>query len=193
LFSQESRPGLNMREYERRTFSRIIRLRSIPPIIALQVLTSLSRYLNIERLLSEFVRGGQSGTSIPKSLRDPDLDYLWTFSIKYYYLNRGKPEVHHGQVAGVFHEKDSGLFICRGSALVSLSFDTKINFNAPWTLVVLSCHEKMYENVDKLNNGVSAFFWAIHHEITHTRASLEGVSDEIASLAVPSVSRHRLD
>jgi hypothetical protein len=114
--------------------------------------------------------------------------------MKYYYLNVEKPDVYEGQVAGLFHGKEEDLYICRGTALVALSLSLdhfpvdEVVPPTPWRLVVLSCNKQTDRRRNPLRNGVEAFLWAIHHELAWVRRSLRHVSNQIASLAVPSVS-----
>lgn len=174
----------------------MLQIRSLPPIVALQLLTALRAHFDIELLFSILISGGKSASYIPHIAGDIGRRAFWSFSIKYYYLNVGKPNVYEGQVAGQFHQKTGNLYICRGTAEVALSFSVDRFLGrldeavppAPWRLLVLSCNKRPGMPGNDPRNGVSAFFWAISNELAWARRSLRDLSDQIASLAVPSVS-----
>jgi hypothetical protein len=180
-----------------KTFGRVLQIRSLPPIVALQLLTSLRAHFDVERLFSILISRGTSAGYIPHLGRDLGAKRFWSFSMKYYYLNVGKPGVYKGQVAGLFHDKEEDLYICRGTALVALSLSLyhfpegvdEIAPPTPWRLLVLSCNKQTDRRGNPLRNGVEAFLWAIHHELAWVRRSLRHVLNQIASLAVPSASR----
>ena len=121
---------------------------------------------------------------------------FWSFSMKYYYLNVGEPDVHERQVFGLFHEKETNLYICRGTALVALKLDIENSpessddaiSHASWRVVVLSCNKEMARSDGPICSGIVAYFWAIHYELAWIRRNLRHVSSQIPSLTVPSVS-----
>lgn len=120
---------------------------------------------------------------------------MWSFSMKYFYLDFQRAEVYLGQVTGDFHEKEEGTLIRRGSSSIVLRLadegydDQQVSTLAtPWRLLILSCNRDSPGRITKLRNGVEAYFWGINKELTGVRRNLRHVADRISSIAVPSVS-----
>jgi hypothetical protein len=116
--------------------------------------------------------------------------------MKYYYLNDGKASSYEGQQSGPLHKNASGLYICRGSSIVTISVRSKrpsanvsdTSMRMQWTCLVLSTNQQTESmNVDFVNYA-EAFLWAVGQELSGIRRELRRVSQHIALLAVPSVS-----
>jgi hypothetical protein len=114
--------------------------------------------------------------------------------MKYYYLSSGEPEAYLGQTSGVFHEKKKGIYICRGSSSVALQFeynggeDNITTITAPWRLLINSCDQQVVQPLPSLLSGLQAYLWGVNHELTGVRRTLRNISNQISSIAVPSVS-----
>jgi hypothetical protein len=174
--------------------SRLLQIRFLPPIVALQLLTALQPYFDVEQLFSDLISRGPSTGYIPHLGRDTGARYFWSFSMKYYYLSAGRPDVYEGQVAGLFHEEEEDLYICRGTSVIALSLELnnlpddveEATRPIPYTLLTLSCNQQTDSKRNSWHNGAEAFLWAIHHEVSWVRRSLRHVSTRIASMAIPS-------
>lgn len=178
-----------------RVFGRLLQIRSLSPIVALQLLTCLQGHFDLDFLFSVLISNGQSTARIPDHSMPGHPSY-WSFPIKYYYLSPRKPEVYQGQVSGPFHDKRGGIHICRGTALVALSLGTShLPPNAPldgrvvpWKVLAISCNRTFNDgSTADLKTGATTFLSRILHEIIWTRRNLRTVSNEIASIATPSV------
>ena len=84
---------------------RMLQIRSLSPIIVLQLLTCLRAHLDIEFLLSTLISRGPSIGYLPDPGEDPGSRAFWSFSIMFYYLSVGKPDSYEGQVSGLFQER----------------------------------------------------------------------------------------
>jgi len=184
------------------TFGRLVQVRSIPPIVALQLLTALDRRFLMERLLSNLISAGISDGYIPHLGFDSGPAFFWSFTIKYYYLHHDEPNTYEGQVSGPLHEKDEDLYICRGTAIVAVNLDLDafldrsksrngpedMRGDHPWITLILSTNQQNDIKRPRFLNAAEAFLWAVSHEMNWIRRELRRVSNRIASLAVPSVS-----
>jgi hypothetical protein len=165
-----------------KVFGRLIQIYSITPIVALQLFVSQGAHFNMERLLSTFLSQGTSTFGERN---------MWSFSMKYFYLDFQRTEVYLGQVTGDFHEKEEGTLIRRGSSSIILRLADEEHDDqqlSPWRLLILSCSRDSPRRITKLRNGVEAYFWGINKELTGVRRNLRHVADRIGSIAVPSVS-----
>src|SRR5215471_6918135 len=133
-----------------KAFGRVVQVHSLLPIITLQLLVCLGGHFDMERLFSTFLSQSSSLGYHPHPGLNIGARNMWSFSIKYYYLTLGEPEVYLGQTSGAFHEKEKGIRICRGSSLIALRFagDSEHDCHSvpsattPWKLLILSCNHQ---------------------------------------------------
>ncbi|KAI9776734.1 MAG: hypothetical protein M1839_009378 [Geoglossum umbratile] len=167
---------------------RIIVVRSLTPLITLQLLVCLRSHFDVERLLSTFLSKGTSQGFCPQqSLQTQN---VWYFSFKYYYLTFDDQAVFPGQDFGVFHEKEANIQIRRGSSLVALQFPDGGGpwASAPstsWRLLVLSCNRPTFTAPPSLQNGLEAYLWGINQELRGSRRNLRQIAEQITSIATP--------
>jgi len=175
-------------------------IRSVPPIVALQLLASLSNHFDVKRLLLFLVRDNYSGSYIHSYhigrsvLEGSGPQSYWCFTMKYYYLYHKEPNIYERQVSGLFHDKD-GNYICRGSTVISLSLDDggclqgeyPEDARLPWRLLVLSSNQPTEPRSPQLRNAAEAFLYAIAYEMENIHEQLNHLSARVAALAVPSV------
>jgi len=179
-----------------KAFGRVVQIHSLRPIITLQLLVCLWDHFDMERLFSTFLSQGTSLGYHPHPGLDFGIRKIWSFSMKYYYLTLGEPEVYSGQTSRTLHEKEKDLCICRGSSSITLRFaddDGDDNHSVssaatPWRLLILSCNRQSHRRLPTLRNGVEAYLWGINNELAGARRNLRHVADQISSIAVPSVS-----
>jgi hypothetical protein len=169
-----------------------VKIHSLISIITLQLLVSHRAHFDIERGLSTFINQGPSICYHS----DPNFGKgdTWFFCMKYYYLNDKESGVYLGQASGKFHEKEKGVLISRGSSSVALQFENNGNEDhisntaTPWRLLIMSCNQQAPRPLPDLLSGVQAYLWGVNHELTGVRRNLRNVSNEIFSIATPSVS-----
>lgn len=170
---------------------RLIQIRILPPIVALQLLTALRSEFDVEFLFSQLISRGSVGGGISHAGGHAGIGKRWFFTIKYYYLNDGRACSYEGQESGPLHEKASGLYICRGTSNITVDFrvkDSGTSGRKMWTCLVLSTNQQVERMQIDFANHTEAFLWALGQEVSWARRELRRISQQIALLAVPSVN-----
>ena len=151
---------------------RLFAIRSLTPLITLQLLLCLGRYFDMNHIFSSFISKGPSRLSSQLGMSpSSQIGSVWSFSIKYYYLTPDEEIEFHGQDSA-FLQEDNSLRIRRGCSLVALQSTEFILSSPPWLLLVLSCTRANTSPPPALNSGFEAYLWAINQEMTGARQSL---------------------
>lgn len=174
---------------------RMITIRSLTPLITLQLLVCLGHHFEMSHLFSNFIsKGASRGFSPMQASPYAETGNVWYFSIKYYYLTPDDETVFHGQDSAFLYEEETSLRIRRGCSLVAIqSTEYFLSRASPWRLFVLSCNRAASQSLPTLTSGFEAYLWAINQEMAGARRSLRQTAEQIASIATPSVSfNHKL-